>query len=160
MLYLGHFSFDAPEADDTHDSDDADDDARRGYFSVLAQAPTVAEAFEKFRRLIPRLGRTQEIFEAGTQVWLDSCIEVREMPSDGLLAHVVLALGPEGSMSVSLVGAPAGAGEAYGWGVQGGNRPGMSFGSEPRDDDDGEDEIRMPTRGADEITLEPFLVIA
>lgn len=156
MLYLGHFSFDAPEADGT---DDADDDARRGYFSVLAQAPTVAEAFEKFRRLIPRLGRTQEIFEAGTQVWLDSCIEVREMPSDGLLAHVVVALGPEGSMSVSLVGAPAGAGEAYGWGVQGGNRPGMSFGSE-LGDDDGENEARMPRRGADEITLEPFLVIA
>jgi hypothetical protein len=169
MLYLGHFTFDAPHRDND------DDEPQHGYFSVLAQADDVDAAFDTFRRLIPRVGRNQEIFEAGTQVWLDSCVEVRKLPADGLLAHMVVALGEHGSMSASLVGAPAGTGEAYGWGVDPDDAHGGSAdpsgGSVLRlvepvaDIDDGRDaddvERDDDAHGAldREDAVEPFLVI-
>jgi hypothetical protein len=162
MLYLGHFTFDTP-----HRSED-DDDPQHGYFSVLAQADDVDAAFESFRRLIPRVGRNQEIFETGTQVWLDSCVEVRRLPPEGLLAHMVVALGEHGSMSASLVGAPAGTGEAYGWGVDpdeaGGGSADPSGGSVLRltEIDVGADDERGARDDDDDDAgpaAEPFLVI-
>jgi len=112
MLYLGHFSFDAGEVDD----DDEDDAAEHGYFTVLASAETVADAFEKFKVLIPRIGREHDLFDSGTHVYLDACIEVKSLPAEGLMTHVVVALDGENSIAASLLGAPAGAGQAYGWG--------------------------------------------
>lgn len=175
MLYLGHFSFDGPE----HDGADAADGVQHGYFSALAQADTVDEACGKFRALIPRIGREQEMFEANTHVWLDSCIEVRELPPEGLLAHVVVALGEDGSMSASLVGAPAGVGEAYGWEPDIDDAGAGFAGTDAAwrtvaltGDEDGGDEVGSADEdGADEdsddeddeddggIMLEPFLVI-
>jgi hypothetical protein len=163
MLYLGHFTFDAP-----HRGDD-DDEPQHGYFSVVAEAGDVDAAFDTFRRLIPRVGRNQEIFETGTQVWLDSCVEVWRLPAEGLLAHMVVALGGHGSMSASLVGAPAGAGEAYGWGADpddaNGGSADPSGGSVLRltePDDDGEAGDEPDANGEDDgagATAEPFLVI-
>jgi hypothetical protein len=113
MLYLGHFSFDAGDDDD----DDDEDGAAHGYFTVLASAETVADAFEKFKLLIPRIGKEHELFDSGTHVYLDACIEVKDLPAEGLLTHVVVALDGENSIAASLLGAPAGAGQAYGWGA-------------------------------------------
>jgi hypothetical protein len=114
MLYLGHFSFD--DGDDVEDDEDDEEGVQHGYFTVLASAETVADAFEKFKILIPRIGKENELFESGTHVYLDACIEVRELPAEGLFAHVVVALDGEHSIAASLLGAPTGAGQAYGWG--------------------------------------------
>lgn len=111
MLYLGHFSFDSGD-----DTDEDEDGVEHGYFTVLASADTVADAFEKFKVLIPRVGKEQELFDSGTRIYLDACIEVHELPAEGLLAHVVVALDGEDSIAASLLGAPPGAGQAYGWG--------------------------------------------
>jgi hypothetical protein len=109
MLYLGHFSFDSDDGDDG-------DGVEHGYFTVLASAETVSDAFEKFKVLIPRVGKEQELFDSGTRIYLDACIEVHELPAEGLLTHVVVALDGENSIAASLLGAPQGAGQAYGWG--------------------------------------------
>jgi hypothetical protein len=113
MLYLGHFSFDTDEAKGDEDDDDA---VEHGYFTVLASAETVADAFEKFKVLIPRVGKEQELFDSGTRIYLDACIEIHEMPAEGVLAHVVVALDGENNIAASLLGAPPGTGQAYGWG--------------------------------------------
>jgi hypothetical protein len=114
MLYLGHFSFDAGDVED--DDEDEGEGVAHGYFTVLASAETVADAFEKFKILIPRIGKENELFDSGTHVYLDACIEVRELPAEGLFTHVVVALDGEHSIAASLLGAPSGAGQAYGWG--------------------------------------------
>jgi hypothetical protein len=109
MLYLGHFSFDS--------GDDGDEDGiEHGYFTVLASADAVADAFEKFKLLIPRVGKEKELFDSGTRIFLDACIEVHDLPAEGLLSHLVVALDGENSIAASLLGAPHGAAQAYGWG--------------------------------------------
>ncbi len=137
MLYLGHFTFDPPAEDD-----EDEEDSRHGYFSVLAQAESVDEAFDKFRALIPSARVRRDVFAPGTQVWLDSCVEVRSLPPEGVIAHMVVALGEEGSLSASLVGAARGVGGAYGWGADDAERDDeASRGDDPEaeehEDDDG-----------------------
>jgi hypothetical protein len=113
MLYLGHFSFDAGDVDD---DDEEAEDSGHGYFTVVASAETVADAFEKFKVLIPRIGRENELFESGTHVYLDACVEVKELPAEGLMSYAVVAVDDGHSVAASLLGAPTGAGQAYGWG--------------------------------------------
>jgi hypothetical protein len=161
MLYLGHFSFDSGD-----DSDD-EDNVEHGYFTVLASAETVADAFEKFKVLIPRVGREQELFDSGTRIYLDACIEVHDLPAEGLLAHVVMALDGEDSIAASLLGAPAGAGQAYGWGehdpddeIAAAAAPvAQKTGTADPGSDDSEDAPGEDADTADISHAEPFLVV-
>jgi hypothetical protein len=176
MLYLGQFSFDPGDAGDDEEDGDAADEGegvQHGYFTVLASAETVADAFEKFKILIPRIGKENELFDSGTHVYLDACIEVRELPAEGLFAHVVIALDGEHSIAASLLGAPTGAGQAYGWGEHARDDEIASAaipaprgdaadiepigeGDDELDDDEGGADVR-DTRDVSHI--EPFLVV-
>lgn len=167
MLYLGHFSFDAGGDDEGDDDDEA---VEHGYFTVLASAETVADAFEKFKVLIPRIGRDHELFDSGTHVYLDACIEVKDLPAEGLLTHVVVALDGENSIAASLLGAPAGAGQAYGWGSHDEHDEIASAATpasrgdtiDPAPEGEGDDEGVDPGEGGDTRDIshaEPFLVV-
>ena len=83
MIYFAHFSFENPEGRKRH-----------GYFTCIVEAENFQDALEKIRPLLADLEHRRNIFETPVSIYLDDLIEARKIPSEGLLAHMILRDGP------------------------------------------------------------------
>ncbi|HUR34601.1 MAG TPA: hypothetical protein VM032_12450 [Vicinamibacterales bacterium] len=98
MTYLGHFSF----------AFDSKPKRRRaqawhGYFTAVVEAADVAGALQKFETLVLKSAATSELFSDVSEIFLESCVELRSIPRAGFLAHVALQEGESlGSISTTL----------------------------------------------------------
>jgi hypothetical protein len=82
MVYFGHFSF-VTASEGAHERAEA----WHGYFTCVAEAESVEIALAKFEALLLRLRRSDEIFTQVDKITLDSCIEIKSIPSRGFLAY-------------------------------------------------------------------------
>ena len=82
MLYAGHFSFTTAETEE--------DGPSHGVFTCLAEAEDVDAALEKLRALIVRLKEEDDTLDGVTEVYLDSCVEVRSLPEPGLMTYWIM----------------------------------------------------------------------
>jgi hypothetical protein len=97
MIYLAHFSFETPEGRKRH-----------GYFTCAVDAQNFEGALEKIRPLLSDLEHRQHIFETPASIYLDDLIEIRRIPPEGFLAHMITREGPlKNAESHSLPGVDA-----------------------------------------------------
>jgi len=95
MLYAGHFSFTTSATEE--------DGPSHGVFTCVAEAEDVETALDKLRALILRLKHEDDTLSGVTEVYLDSCVEVRSLPDDGLMTYWVMWPHEEtGSISTGL----------------------------------------------------------
>ena len=98
MLYIAHFSF------------SFESKARRqapqpwhGYFTAVAEAPDVSAALRKLEALVRASAAESELFSDMSEIFLESCVELKSTPRAGFLAHVALEEGASiGSISTTL----------------------------------------------------------
>jgi hypothetical protein len=97
MIYFAHFSFESAESKKKH-----------GYFTCIVDAENFQAALEDIRSLLSDLEHRQHVFEAPVSIYLDDLIEVRKIPSEGVLAHMITREGPlKNAESRSLPGVDA-----------------------------------------------------
>jgi hypothetical protein len=97
MIYFAHFSFENSGTAKKH-----------GYFTCIVDAENFQAALEEIRRLLKDLEHRHHLFEAPASIFLDDLIEVRKIPSEGLLAHMITREGPlKNAESRSLPGVDA-----------------------------------------------------
>jgi hypothetical protein len=100
MLYLGHFSFSFESTPRRKKPQ-----AWHGYFSAIAEAPDATSALQKLESLIRKIAETSDLLSDVSDVYLESCIELRATPRAGFVAHLALQEGESaGSISTSLPG--------------------------------------------------------
>ena len=100
MTYLAHFSF-------TFDSKPRRRNAQawHGYFTAVVEAANVAGALAKLETLVLKSAATSELFSDVSEVFLESCVELKSVPRAGFLAHIALEEGESlGSISTTLPG--------------------------------------------------------
>lgn len=78
MIYLGHFSFNGFE-----------NDPRHGYLTSLVAAGSIDEALNRFRALLEGLQRKGNVFNDVAGIYLDVVIQIKKVPPEGILAHMV-----------------------------------------------------------------------
>lgn len=110
MLYLGHFSFSqnwpAPDGEPWH-----------ALFTCVVEARTIEAAFGKFRRLIRELTKKHDAFDNVREIYLDTCVELHELPPAGLMSFISIRQGENiGGITAALLGAKSAAGTAYQYG--------------------------------------------
>lgn len=88
MLYLGHFSF-------AFASNTRGQKAQpwHGYFTAVAEAPDVQAALKKLEALAVETAENLEVLKDVTEIFLESCVELKTMPRTGFVAHVALEEG-------------------------------------------------------------------
>lgn len=98
MLYLGHFSFSFKSR-----ALRKSPQYWHGHFTALAEAPNVSSALKKLETLVRQSAESSELFSDVTNIFLESCVELKSMPRAGFLAHVALDEGESlGSISMTL----------------------------------------------------------
>ncbi len=135
MLYLGHFSFSAAPTDE--------DPAAHGVFTCVAEAAGVDAALDKLRALIVRLKEEDDTLVGVTEVYLDSCVEVRTMPEAGMMSYWI-SWPHEETASISTGLRWAGDDEAVGYSIL-------------PDDEHEHDESCDHGDEGDEFEVEPFV---
>lgn len=101
MIYLGSFSFMKTNVD----LGDLGDVAH-GYFTTIAEAEDVEDALMKFRDLIIKLHKEEDILDGVTEIFLDTCIECISIPESGFLGHFLEWFAtPTASISTAIRGA-------------------------------------------------------
>ena len=109
MLSIGHFSF-------VGNAGHLSNDPIHGSFTCLVEAPSIDGAIQKLRELVKRLKRTWEGFESVKRVYFDNCVEVKRLPTQGVLANFEERSGePLPCVSAALPGVSARACVSYGW---------------------------------------------
>lgn len=109
MIYVGHFSFsgqgrfeDDPEA------------AEHGYFTAMVEADSIQQATEKFESLILNTRAAGDLFGPISEVYLDSCAELKKIPTEGVICHFEAVLGEAApAMGVPLPGVEDDVGQAF-----------------------------------------------
>lgn len=103
MVYVGHFSF------ESHGSPaSGSPTAYHGFFTCVAEALSVETALVKFETLLRRIHNTDDIFRGVDMIHLDSCIEIKLIPSTGFLAYFCEVRGKiQGAIWTSLIGVGA-----------------------------------------------------
>lgn len=110
MLYLGHFSF----ADDVMT---AKGEPWHGAFTYVVEARSLEAALTKLARLVRTLVKRHDVFDGTSEIYLDSCVELRSVPRGGVMSYVSLRAGEDvGGISAALLGAAPSAATAYSWG--------------------------------------------
>lgn len=106
MLYVGHFSFDGIDGENT---------ARHGYFTCLIEAPDADAAVAKFAGHILELKKTEPPLTEMVHVYLEDIIQVEAVPQEPIVTLVQSSRGefPD-SISVSLPGVVKDGIAAYG----------------------------------------------
>jgi hypothetical protein len=109
MLYVGHFSFSGsgrfPELGD---------EPEHGHFTTMVEAESIEDATEKFESLIMRTRHEGDLFNSVSEVYLDSCSELKRLPPEGVISHFEAILGDAApAMSVPLPGVDETVGQAF-----------------------------------------------
>ncbi len=109
MLYLAHFDF---------STDEPNDGEHHGYFTCVVGAENIEESLGKFKDLLFILKEKEDVLNGIEEVFLNSCIEIKEIPEAGFLASYVSYVGASaGSISTSIRGANNEQCIAYGFGM-------------------------------------------
>ena len=104
MLYVGHFSFESLE----EESDAFTVESKGGTFTCLVEADSLDDAADKFRDLIISHADSFEIFRLVGAIFIDSIIEVKKLPEEGVLTQLYEPLADRsGSFATVLPGVPA-----------------------------------------------------
>jgi len=99
MLYVGHFSFSFQSRQSRKSSQ-----SWHGNFTAVAEASNVAGALKKFTSVVQKAGAS-ELFRDVSEIFLESCVELKSVPRAGFIAHVTLDEGESlGSISTTLPG--------------------------------------------------------
>ena len=104
MLYIATFHF------------VSEDDGRKsnGFFNMVAEAGNPETALEKFKSLVEQIRANGDTFDGKTEITLRNCVEIREMPAQGLLTQFESMRGaPAPAIFTALIGAPDGAAELF-----------------------------------------------
>jgi len=80
MLYVGHFSFADPDSG-------TDEVPWHGLFTLVAEGKSVGVAVRKFERQIRDLDKRHGLFDGVSEIYLDTCVELRTVPRAGYLAR-------------------------------------------------------------------------
>ena len=100
MLYVGHFSFSFQSKPSRKASQ-----PWHGYFTAVVEAANVAGALKKLEVLAQKSAAASELFSDVSEIFLESCVELKSVPRTGFLAHVALEEGESlGSISTTLPG--------------------------------------------------------
>jgi hypothetical protein len=92
MLYMGFFSFEGFENKPNH-----------GYFTCVVHADDVETSLSRFRHLLEKMQKADDTLAGVTNVYLDTVIEVKQVPAEGFLAHMITREGKlDDSISVVL----------------------------------------------------------
>ncbi|MDZ7695391.1 MAG: hypothetical protein U5R49_00185 [Deltaproteobacteria bacterium] len=78
MLYIGCFSFDGFEAKPLH-----------GHFTCAVNADNVDASMDRFRRLLENAQKRGDTLTDVSTIYLDTVVEVKEVPSEGFLVHMI-----------------------------------------------------------------------
>ncbi|MDP9474534.1 MAG: hypothetical protein M3R38_02345 [Actinomycetota bacterium] len=113
MLYVGHFSFYPPDAQDPGT------EIEEGSFTCLVEAESAEAAVDKLRDLIHSLDDSFERFRVVGDVYLDDITEVRKLPEQGVLARYEERMVGGGTIATSLPGVPPEYCATYAWGDEG-----------------------------------------
>lgn len=78
-LYIAHLSF----------ATDGESELGpwHGYCTVVVEAGDIDEALDKVTERVTTMKREGDVFEEIGELFLDSCVEIRSVPEEGLLAH-------------------------------------------------------------------------
>jgi len=88
MQYLAHFSFGLTSKERGHKPQ-----AWHGYFTAVAEAPDIEGALKKLEALVVETVQTSELLRDVSEIFLESCVELKSMPRAGFVAHVALEQG-------------------------------------------------------------------
>ena len=77
MLYLAHFS-----CDGEHNGE-----PQHGWFTCVVEADDVETCVDKFRHLVNKLYRGEDVFNSVTKVYLEDIIQIRRIPEEGFMGH-------------------------------------------------------------------------
>jgi hypothetical protein len=77
MIYLAHFS-----CDGEHNGE-----PQHGWFTCVAEADDVEACVDKFRRLLNKLYKVEDVFNSVTRVYLEDVIQIMQVPDEGFLGH-------------------------------------------------------------------------
>jgi len=106
MMFVWHFSFAGDNREPCH-----------ALFTCVVEAADIDAAVAKFKRLIRGAAKRGDVFDGASDIYMDSCIELRSVPSGGLMTYITIREGEDiGGISASLLGAAAGSAVAYCWG--------------------------------------------
>lgn len=105
-MFLAHFSFDR---DNTRN-----DDSVIGFFTTVVEATNVDDALHKCEELILNIRETEGMFSGVREIFLESIIEIRNVPPGGFLAHFAEWHG-RSSISTTIRGADDSQAVAYGY---------------------------------------------
>jgi len=130
MIFLGYFSFWGSSSKSGESNKEHGPCC--GYFSCVAEATSVEEAFEKFHALLRRLDHLYQLFTGVKEVHLESCIETKSIPQQGFLAYYYEEKGErQPAITTSLLGVRENQACAYEWvgsdARKGDNWPGQPF---------------------------------
>ena len=106
MTFVGHFSFAGDNREPWH-----------ALFTCVVEAEDIDAAVGKFKRLIRGAARRGDVFDGASEIYMDSCIEIRSLPSGGLMTYLTIRQGEDvGGVSASLLGVTERRAVAYSWG--------------------------------------------
>lgn len=99
MLYVGNFTF-------TGDALEDETEASEGYFTCAVNADDAEAALAKFELLIDQIRQSDDLFDGASDVFLESCAEIKEMPENGVLTYwAATSPGAESMISTGVRGA-------------------------------------------------------
>jgi hypothetical protein len=127
MMYLGHFSYDGYKVEDGFKSPE------QGGFTCVVEAKDVDSALDKLHELITAAHGWFSSFQTVDNVFLDDLTEIKQLPTEGVIAHFEHRYDDLGTVSTSLPGVSREFCASYG------------FGPEPDEDSD------------DGVEVEPFV---
>jgi hypothetical protein len=98
VIYIGHFSFTFVSKMSRKATQ-----SWHGYFTAVTEAPNVSAALRKLEKLVRTSAESSELFSDVSEIFLESCVELKSVPRSGFLAHVALEEGESlGSISTTL----------------------------------------------------------
>lgn len=130
MLYLGNFSY----------TDVNDEDDNYCLMPAVVDAPDTDTALARFEELLRRLHDTSELLRGAEHIYLDSLVELSEMPQEAMLVQWQKIVGSEDGLYSVLNALPGdeAIAEAYAWGEEDDFGPGEKDDEDDPDEDEGE----------------------
>ena len=88
MFYLGHFSFAF-----TSRARREKPQAWHGHFTAVAEAADIQGALKKLEALVIGTAQTSELLGDVSEIFLESCVELKSVPRAGFVAHLAIEEG-------------------------------------------------------------------
>jgi hypothetical protein len=147
MLYIANFSY----------SDDNERDDNYVLMPCVVDADNADEALDRFTEMLERLHATEDLLAGATEVYLDSLVEIPEVPKDAILVQwQKIVPGDEGLVSLATALPVPSDSDAVAYGF---DYEDESIGGEDEDEDEDEEDYEddLEDEDEEETFQEPFL---